>query len=151
MPLFNDVLANLIAGTIGLGLGWVGREHVLPVVRGRLRQLPKLDRTVWQRTPADGDRVTSVLKISQSGASITAQITRVGEAAERSFSYRGIVSGHQIVLTWEDVASREHLIGAMVLHLSADLMTLSGSSVYYRHDKGEVVSIPRIYRRSPTA
>ena len=147
MELITDLAVNLIAGLLGLAIGWFGKEHVLPLIRGRLRELPNLDRTIWHRRTSEEDPVMTILEIRQSGSSIRATVTRNEANLTRKFLYRGFMSGQQIVLTWADSAAKEQIIGTMVLHLAHNLKTLSGSSVYFRHAVGKVVSTERIYDR----
>lgn len=149
MALAIDVAANMIAAGIGGIIIYFGKENLLPVIRGKLRNLPRLNGTVWQREQ-DKPGVHSVMKIKQSGSVITAEVSRQGDTTPRSFAYRGEISGHQIVLSWNDSASREQLIGAMVLHLSADLTRLEGYTSYFRHNDGRVVAVPCFYRRTAT-
>ena len=146
MVIVGDVSINLLAAAIGGAAVWFGRAFALPVIRGRLRRLPKIDGTTWRRVEDDRDAGGSILSIRQSGTKVTASITR-NESRQRTFKYRGQISGHQLVLTWEDADSPEQMIGAMVLHLSADLASLTGHSVYFRHSAGKVVAIERTYRR----
>ena len=147
MELLRDLAINLLAGLLGVGIGWFGKEHVLPLVRGRLRNLPNLDRTTWHRRVSDEDPIMTVLEIRQSGASIRATVTRSEQAHTRRFLYKGFMSGQQIVLNWADSAAQEQIIGAMVLYLTHDLRTLSGNTVYFRHSIGKVVSVERTYDR----
>ena len=130
-------------------LVFVFTEQLLPIIRGRLRKLPKLNETEWHRETDDNNYHTvSILRIRQSGTRIDATITRTKANVRRQFRYRGFLSGHDMVLTWEDIDSPEVVVGAMVLHLSADIKKLSGQSVYFRQNQGKVVSVPRIYVRA---
>lgn len=146
MEIVGDLATNLLAAFIGGAAVWLGRVYALPVLRGRLRQLPKLNGTNWRRVSDEFDSGGSVLSIRQSGTKLTATITR-NEQRQRIFRYSGQISGHQIVLTWEDSDSPEQMIGAMVLYLAADLTRLRGYSTYFRHSTGKVVAIERTYKR----
>lgn len=147
MVTFDDIAENLIAAAIGGGVMFYTRDYLIPLVRGHLRRLPKIDGTVWQRV-MDTPGVTSTLTFSQSGSRISATVQRAGETVPRTFEYRGEVSGHQIVMTWHDRSSPEHLIGAMVLSLSSRLNELEGHTVYHRHQDGKVVAVPCKYQRA---
>ena len=143
-----DIATNLLATIIGVGIGWFGREYALPLIRGRLRDVPNLNRSTWHRRVSDEDPVMTILEIRQSGTSIRASVTRSENGLTRRFVYKGYISGQQLVLNWADSAAKEQVIGAMVLHLSHDLRTLSGSSVYFRHSIGKVVAVERVYDRA---
>jgi len=146
MALIGDVAANLVAAGIGAGALYLARDKILPVVRGRLRALPRLDGSRWQRV-FEGGNVTSTLTFHQSGTLISATNERRGDGTPRTFSYIGEISGHQIVLTWRDEASAEQMLGAMVLHVSAQLNRMEGFTVYFRHSSGRVVATPCKYER----
>jgi hypothetical protein len=146
MNLFGDVVANLVAAAIGAGSLYFARSKLIPIVRGRLRALPKLDGSKWQRV-FDGGNVTSTLTLKQSGTAMTATNERHGDRIPRKFLYSGEISGHQIVLTWRDKASGEQMIGCMVLYLSAQQNVMEGYTVYFRHSAGKVVATPCRYER----
>ena len=151
MALIEDLLINLAASTIFVGTGYLGKERIVPLIRGYLRRLPRLDGTAWRRAPEGErpDRSVSIMKVRQAGARIFATIERSDRKVQRTFKYSGLLSGHQIVFTWEDTASPEEIIGALVLHISTDLLRLTGSSVYFSHKQGKVISVPCVYERLP--
>jgi hypothetical protein len=141
---FEGVLASAIfaAGT------YYFTTVCLPLIRGRLRQLPKLNQTIWNRVYEDRkEHPRSTLKIMQSGTKIRASVERLSKNGRRVFEYRGEFSGHQMILQWEDVGSPEVIVGAMVLHLSQDLKRLSGQTVYFSQAEGRVVNQECTYVR----
>jgi hypothetical protein len=147
LEFLREIGVNLVVTLVAFTTGWLGRDFVLPVLRGRLRDLPQLNRTTWHRRISEEDSVMTILEIRQSGTAIKATVTRNEQGLTRKFIYRGHISGQQIVLNWADSAAREQVIGAMVLYLSQDLRTLSGSSVYFKHRLGKVISVERVYDR----
>ena len=144
-----DVFVNILAAVIFAVLGFFGGKFVVPTIVGLLRRVPKLNGTTWRKVLPDGtdDPLPVIFKIKQFGTRIDATVTRTERYGERVYRYVGHLSGEEIVLTWEDIASPERQIGAMVLHLSPGLRQLSGLSSYFKQSAGEVVATPQRFRR----
>ena len=143
----STIATNLAAAAIGGVAVWSFTEWFIPMARGRMRRLPRLNGTKWRRRNSGSQRVQSTLSIRQSGTRITATIMRNDIKRQRTFRYRGQISGHQIVLQWEDADSPEQMIGAMVLHLNAHLTLLTGLTSYYKISSGQVVANRVVFDR----
>jgi len=97
----------------------------------------------WAGYAPEGPNPTepnSSLEIKQHGTFVRATITRPENGGSRVFEYEGRFTSGQLILFFEDKDGRGYVVGAMVLHLEADLRTLSGRSTYYHHTKHTVVS-----------
>jgi hypothetical protein len=151
--MIEGVLEGVAASAIFAAAAYLFTERGLPLIRGHLRRLPKLNRTQWQRKYEDDSSAhpRSVMRIKQSGTRIDALIERSGDKVQRVFKYRGELSGHELVLHWEDIHSPEVVVGAMVLHLSHDLKKLVGQIVHFSQVQGRVINVPCTYERIWTA
>jgi hypothetical protein len=89
----------------------------------------------------------STLEIEQCGGFVQAVVTRDVQGGQRVFEYEGRLASGQLLLFFEEPRGRGYIIGTMVLQLSGDLRTLIGRTTYYHHNRGEVVSNLRVFRR----
>ena len=62
------------------------------------------------------------MKVRQAEIRVSAIIEWSDKNLQRTFRYEGMLSGDQLVLTREDAASPEHVIGELVICLSTDLL-----------------------------
>ena len=107
--------------------------------------VPNLSGTWAGYRPEQSNEQISVLEIRQYGSFVQATVRRQDEP--REFAYEGRLTSGQLVLFFEDTQGVGYIVGTMVLHLSGDLRTLEGRTAYYNHDKREVMSSARVYRR----
>lgn len=149
MDIIKSLAMSVLGGLILLAIIEVFSKWLLPTIRGRIQKVPKLDKTTWEGySPKHKDKGPDRrLEIYQTGTKIKAKAIRRTRNGERIFEYFGKISGGQIVLTWEEPEGAGFIIGAMVLHLSQDLKTLEGSSTYFSHKYGKVISTERVYNR----
>ena len=149
MDIVDSLTLSVVGGLILLFITESFSKWLLPTIQGRIQKVPKLNKTTWEGySPKFKEKGPDRrLEIYQTGTKVKANIIRRTKNGERKFEYSGRISGGQIVLTWEEPEGAGFIIGAMVLHLSHDMNTLAGTSTYFSHKYGKVISTDRVFNR----
>ncbi|MCP5451666.1 MAG: hypothetical protein H6972_14195 [Gammaproteobacteria bacterium] len=146
----TGITSSVAGGAIWVFIIWLAKDHVLPRIRGMLLSVPNINATKWDGYSPESpvpDTVNSRLVIQQRGTRIKATAKRRTRNGERSFTYKGVFIGGQLVLEFEEPEGRGYILGSMVLHLSSKRDRLNGRSTYFHHDSGEVISTAIKFKR----
>ena len=137
----------IISPLVGALVVWLAQAYGLPYIRGAIRSVSKI-RGSWNlEEKLDDGTFKSVgkLEIQQFGTRVRATNA---DPKGRTFSYKGIVSSGQVVLTFEQKGGAGYNLGSMVMKLSSDLNTMNGKCVFWKHDDNMMKTEEYIASRS---
>lgn len=103
----------------------------------------------WDVTEERNGEVTKSgrIDLKQTGRIITGTSirtrTRGGQESQRKFQYHGIISGHQVTLTFEDAQGKGFDTGAYVFIVQNDGKTMVGNTTFHGKPENKIVSESR--------
>jgi len=120
------------------------------------------DQCLYQGVRVDGEwdiiemrdgktiKVGSVI-FNQTGRKITGKSirskTRDGKSSGRKFDYKGLISGNQITLVFEDSKGAGFDTGTYVFTILNNLTMMNGMSTFHGKKENKIISEPRILKK----
>lgn len=75
--------------------------------------------------------------------------TRDGRDSQRKFQYRGLISGHQMTLVFDDAQGKHFDTGTYVFIVQNDSKNMIGMTTFHGKTENKIVSEPRTLRKTP--
>lgn len=100
----------------------------------------------------NGVEITSgSIELKQLGCVINGTSTRIrtreGKDSERKFHYHGLISGHQMTLTFDDAKGKNFDTGSYVFIIQNDSKTMIGMTTFHGKTENRIVAESRILKK----
>jgi hypothetical protein len=140
---------GVLSGLVASGLIAITR-HLIPILKDRYLYNGIRVGGKWKVSETrNEEQITSgSLTLEQKGNIVTGTstrtVTRNGEQSQRTFHYKGTVSGHQMTLIFEDANGKGFDTGAYVFTVQNDCNKMIGMTTFHGKPENRIVSEQRI-------
>lgn len=141
--LILGVLSGILATIIVVSISYLFKTLILPYVKSVLFDIPNISGK-WHSYDGENKESVGVATIKQHSRQVEIQvirhIDRDGNKTEKTFIYAGKFASGTLTALYEDIDMKGYIMGAIVMRLLPDNKTLSGKTVYFDHNQGQVVT-----------
>lgn len=145
----GDFVQGVLSGVVASGV-IAALAALVPVMKDRFLYSGVRVEGQWEVSETREGKVvrSGNLTLKQTGRVVTGTstrtVTRSGAESQRTFNYKGTVSGHQMTLTFEDTNGVGFDTGSYVFTIQNDCKKMMGKTTFHGKPENKIVSEERI-------
>ena len=140
--LILGIIGGIIATSITVAISYFFKTIAIPFLKSALFDIPDISGK-WCTHDAEDQEPIGTAIIKQYSRQIeiktTRNINRDGKKTDTNFLYKGKFASGTLVASYEDINLKGYIMGSVVMRLLPDNKTLFGKTVYFDHNKGQIV------------